>query len=79
MSQQMECGVGDLKKTFFDVRVFNPYAPSNNQTSPACYRKLEQEKKRVYEQRICEVEHSSFTPLVFSATGGMGHGQLDSC
>ena len=29
-------------------------------------------KKRVYEQRVREVEHSSFTPLVLSATGGMG-------
>jgi len=28
--------------------------------------------KRIdYEQRIREIEHSSFTPLVFSATGGM--------
>ena len=32
----------------------------------------EKEKKRAHEQRIREVEHSSFTPLVFSATGGMG-------
>ena len=64
---------GRFEKTFFDVRVFNPYAPSNkNQTPSACYRKHEKEKKRAYEQRICEVEHSSFTPLVFSATGGMG-------
>ena len=31
----------------------------------------EAEKKRAYEQRIREVEHSTFTPLVFSATGGM--------
>ena len=29
-------------------------------------------KKRAYEQRVREVEHGSFTPLVFSATGGMG-------
>ena len=29
-------------------------------------------KKRAYDQRIREVEHSSFSPLVFSATGGMG-------
>ncbi len=31
------------------------------------------EKKRKYEQRIREVEHSSFTPLVMSATGGMAN------
>ena len=64
---------GRFEKTFFDVRVFNPYAPSNrNQTPSACYRKHEREKKRAYAQKILEVEHSSFTPLFFSATGGMG-------
>ena len=25
----------------------------------------------IYEQRLLEIEHSTFTPLVFSATGGM--------
>ena len=64
---------GRFQKTYFDVRVFNPHAPSNrNQTPSACYRKHEREKKRAYDQRIREVEHSSFSPLVFSATGGMG-------
>ena len=29
--------------------------------------------KRAYEQRVREVEHGSFTPLVFSASGGMGN------
>ena len=37
-----------------------------------CYRRHEQEKKRAYDQRIREVEHGCFSPLVFSATGGMG-------
>lgn len=58
---------------FFDVRVFNPHAPSNSKQSlPSCYRKHEQEKKRAYEERVREVERGCFTPLVFSATGGMG-------
>ena len=58
-----------MEKTFFDVRVFNPHAFSNrNQTPSACYRKHKREKKRTYAQRILEVEHLSFTPLVFSAT-----------
>ena len=62
-----------MKKTFFDVRIFNPHAPSNrNQTPSTCYRKHERENKRAYTQRILEVEHSSFTPFVFSATGGIG-------
>ena len=64
---------GRHEKTYFDVRVFNPHAPSNrSQSLPTCYRKHEREKKRAYEQRIREVEHSTFTPLVFSAAGGMG-------
>ena len=33
--------------------------------------KHENEKKRAYEQCILDVEHASFTPLVFSAAGGM--------
>ena len=64
---------GRYERTFIDVRVFNPHARSNrNTTISNCYRKHENEKKRAYEQRIREVEHSSFTPLVFSATGGTG-------
>ena len=65
---------GRFQKTYFDVRVFNPLAPSNRNQAPASvYRKHELEKKRAYQQRIQEVEHSSFTPLVLSATGGMGN------
>ena len=61
------------KRSFVDVRVFNPHAPSNRNTSITnCYRRHEATKKRAYKQRIREVEHSSFTPLVFSASGGMG-------
>ena len=30
-------------------------------------------KKRAYEQRIREVEHGTFTPLVMSLTGGLGN------
>ena len=58
---------------YFDVRVFNPFATSNRQ-KPLCkvYHQHEQEKRRVYERRVREVEHGSFTPLVLSATGGMG-------
>ena len=58
---------------FFDVRVFYPNAPSNRSTlTSSAYRRHEQAKKREYGQRIREVEHGVFTPLVFSSTGGMG-------
>ena len=63
---------GRFEKTYMDVRVFNPHAPSNRNTSIAqCYRKHEQEKRRSYDQRIREIEHASFTPQVLSATGGL--------
>ena len=64
---------GRYQKTYFDVRVFNPFAPSNrNQQPAAVFRKHELEKKRAYQQQVQDVEQSSFTPLVLSATGGMG-------
>ncbi len=58
----------DRQSAFFDVRVFNPYAPCyRNSTQTQCYRKNELEKKRCYEDRIREIEHGSFTPLILSA------------
>ena len=58
---------------FFDVRVFNPLAHSYHNTSLAnSYRKNEQEKRQAYDQRVREVEHGCFSPLVFSVAGGMG-------
>ena len=63
---------GRFQRTYFDVRVLNPHAPSNRHTQmSACYRKHKRAKKRAYEQRIREVAHASFTPLVLSATGGL--------
>ena len=64
-------GGGQFERTFFDVRVFNPHASSNRH--PRCYRKHELEKKRQYEQRVREIEHASFTPLVLSAIGSMAN------
>ena len=63
----------DRQNAFFDVRVFNPYALSHlGTTLVQCYRRNEQEKKRTYEERVREVEHGSFSPLIFSTSGGMG-------
>ena len=36
------------------------------------YRSHENEKKNAYNQRVIKVEKATFTPLVFSTTGGMG-------
>ncbi len=63
----------DRQLAFFNVRVFNPFAPSHRNTPLAqCYRRNEQEKKRAYDERVREVEHGTFSPLVFTASGGMG-------
>ena len=39
---------------------------------PAMYLAHETEKKRNYNARVIEIEKGTFTPLVFSTTGGMG-------
>ena len=68
------CWGGRHERTYFDVRVFNPHAPSNRSANlSSCYRKHERIKKNAYEQRIREVEHASFTPLVLAATGGLAN------
>ena len=65
---------GRHERTFCDVRVFNPHAPSNKGTNIAStYRKHERIKNNAYEQRVFHVEHTFFTPLVFLATGGQGN------
>ena len=68
------------QQAFFDVKVFNPLAKTYSSTSlPQCYRRAELEKKRKYEERIREIEHGSFTPLVFLCSGGMGPLHGNSC
>ena len=61
------------KMAFFDLRVFNPLAKRyvHMDTSKA-YQLNEKEKKKNYNERILEVEHGIFTPMVMSAYGGMG-------
>jgi len=68
-SRLLASGVLGFKLHFFDVRVFNPYAPSNR-SNP--YRQHENAKHRQYEERVREIEHGNFSPLVFSTSGGMG-------
>ena len=58
---------------FLDIRVFNPNATRYaHQDISKTYESNEKEKKRSYNERVMEVEHGTFTPLVMSATGGMG-------
>ena len=57
----------DHQTAYFDVRI--SYA---NSSISKCYRKHELDKKREYEERVREIEHGSFSPLVFSTAGCMG-------
>ena len=58
---------------FFDVRVFNPFAKTHSKkTLEAIFDFHEDEKKTKYNQRVIDVEHGSFTPIVLSAYGGFG-------
>ena len=51
------------------MKVFNPLAKtSRNIENP--YKHHENVKKLKYQQRVIEVEHSSFVPLIFSCSGG---------
>ena len=64
---------GRKQRAFFDIRVFYPLAPSYRRTPlESCYRAKENEKKRSYDERIREVEGGTFSPLVFSTSGGVG-------
>ena len=62
-----------FERTFYDVRVLHPNAPSYQSTSiPALYRKHENQKMVKYNNRIITVEKATFTPLVYSTFGGCG-------
>ena len=61
-------------RSFFNVRVFNDLADSNQSSSlAATFRKHEGVKRRAYEERVREVERGSFTPpacvLIFGRYG----------
>ena len=61
------------RAAFFDIRVCHPNADSYRDLSPKqIYRIHENEKKRKYNSRVTEIEQDTFTPLVFTTTGGMG-------
>ena len=62
---------GQFERSHLNVRIFNPSAPSN-QPLHSAYRRHDKEKRREYQQRVHEVENASFTPLIFTTTGGMG-------
>ena len=58
---------------YFDVRVTHVNAKSQAHKSTASiFKKHEENKKREYNERVMEVEHGTFTPLIIGTNGGMG-------
>ena len=61
------------QQTFFDIRVFDPNACRYlNKSLQQCHAMNEHEKKRLYNEWMLQVDHGTFTPLVFSIYGSMG-------
>ncbi len=61
------------EKTFLDVRVTHPNAVSHREKSlQQLYKQNENEKMKLYNDRIINVEKATFTSLIFTTTGGMG-------
>ena len=55
------------QRAFFDIPVFNANAQSNiSRNIEETFSHHEREKARQYSDRIVNVEHGSFTPLIFS-------------
>ena len=62
-----------MQEVFGTLWTIHPGADSNKAPDKrAVYKKHENEKKRAYNSRVLEVEKGTFTPLVFSTSGGMG-------
>ena len=60
------------QKVFLDVRVFNPLTRSyQNMSLSKMFSSIEKEKNRKYNKRIINIEHCTFTLLIFSANDGM--------
>ena len=61
------------ERTFVDVMVTHPTGQTN-MTKPLnrVYKDCERKKKCDYNQRIIDVERGTFTPLIYTTTGGMG-------
>ena len=58
------------QRAFFDIRVFNANAQSNiSRNIEETFNHHEIEKSRQYSDRIVNVEHGSFTPIIFSSHG----------
>ena len=59
-----------FSRAFFDVKIFNPHAKTSRKLHKDAYKYHETLKNSKYQQRILNVEQSSFCPLIFGCTGG---------
>ena len=61
------------QQAFFDIRIFEPNACRYlSKSLQQCHEMSEHEKKRLYNERVLQINHGTFTPLVFSVYGTMG-------
>ena len=61
------------ERAFMDIRIFYSMAACYSDINlDAAHKRNEQEKIRAYGERIENIDHGSFTPLVFTTFGGMG-------
>ena len=82
-----ECAPGERDLLALPVRLGRRGLenPCRDLTPKQIYRQHETEKKRMFASRVLEVEHGTFTPLVFTTTGGMAdeckrfHSRLAYC
>ena len=59
-----------FSRAFFDVKIFNPHAKTSRKLHKDAYKYHETLRNSKYQQRILNVEQSSFCPLIFGCTGG---------
>jgi hypothetical protein len=61
-----------MRQALFDIRIISPYARSYlHQNHQQMFRIAEQSKIREYKDRVNNVDHGDFTPLVFTTAGGI--------
>ena len=66
------------QQAYFDIKVLNPNAESYSKLPmKIVYDRAEIQKVRAYNDRIVNVEHGTFVPLIFSTSGGM-RGQAET-
>ena len=62
-----------VKTRFFYVRIANTNSTSqDNVKTEKVLLRHEKEKNREYNRRVMNIEHGTFTPLVFSVSGVLG-------